>query len=147
MNTYVPSRRDHLQQVAQFEARRAEYHRALQEAFFTEFRIKGTADHVIKRGESVWVLAQQRCLTQAHEGQAAVNARMTALMGAVESRYPLAQRYYSCTPYLLGEGQAMLYSYAPLTPVPTGAGSSWPTACLTRLPKLANRLRLAGFAA
>ena len=44
----------------QFEARRAEYHRALQEAFFTQFRIKGTSDHVIKRGESVWVLAQQR---------------------------------------------------------------------------------------
>jgi membrane-bound lytic murein transglycosylase D len=44
----------------QFEARRGEYHRALQEAFFTQFRIKGTADHVIKRGESVWVLAQQR---------------------------------------------------------------------------------------
>jgi membrane-bound lytic murein transglycosylase D len=44
----------------QFEARRAEYHRALQEAFFTEFRIKGTSDHVVKRGESVWVLAQQR---------------------------------------------------------------------------------------
>lgn len=44
----------------QFEARRTEYHRALQEAFFTQFRIKGTADHVIKRGESVWVLAQQR---------------------------------------------------------------------------------------
>lgn len=44
----------------QFEARRTEYHRALQEAFFTEFRIKGTTDHVIKRGESVWVLAQQR---------------------------------------------------------------------------------------
>ena len=44
----------------QFEARRAEYHRALQESFFTEFRIKGTSDHVIKRGESVWVLAQQR---------------------------------------------------------------------------------------
>lgn len=46
--------------VDQFEARRAEYHRALQEAFFTQFRIKGTTDHVIKRGESVWVLAQQR---------------------------------------------------------------------------------------
>jgi membrane-bound lytic murein transglycosylase D len=44
----------------QFEARRAEYHRALQEAFFTQFRLKGTSDHVIKRGESVWVLAQQR---------------------------------------------------------------------------------------
>lgn len=44
----------------QFEARRLEYHRALQEAFFTQFRIQGTSDHVIKRGESVWVLAQQR---------------------------------------------------------------------------------------
>jgi len=44
----------------QFEARRTEYHRALQEAFFTQFRIQGTSDHVIKRGESVWVLAQQR---------------------------------------------------------------------------------------
>lgn len=44
----------------QFEGRRAEYHRALQESFFTQFRIKGTSDHVIRRGESVWVLAQQR---------------------------------------------------------------------------------------
>jgi membrane-bound lytic murein transglycosylase D len=44
----------------QFEARRVEYHRALQEAFFTQFRIKGTSEHTIKRGESVWVLAQQR---------------------------------------------------------------------------------------
>ena len=44
----------------QFEARRAEYHRALQEAFFTQFRIQGTSEHRIKRGESVWVLAQQR---------------------------------------------------------------------------------------
>jgi membrane-bound lytic murein transglycosylase D len=44
----------------QFEARRMEYHRALQEAFFTQFRIQGTSEHVIKRGESVWVLAQQR---------------------------------------------------------------------------------------
>jgi membrane-bound lytic murein transglycosylase D len=44
----------------QFEARRTEYHRALQEAFFTEFRIQVTSEHVIKRGESVWVLAQQR---------------------------------------------------------------------------------------
>lgn len=44
----------------QFEARRIEYHRALQEAFFTQFRIQGTSEHVIKRGESVWVLAQQR---------------------------------------------------------------------------------------
>ena len=44
----------------QFEAKRAEYHRQLQEAFFTEFRIKDTTMHVIRSGESIWVLAQQR---------------------------------------------------------------------------------------
>ncbi|MFL6575894.1 MAG: LysM peptidoglycan-binding domain-containing protein [Povalibacter sp.] len=44
----------------QFEARRATYHRELQEAFFTEYRISGDTTHVIQRGESVWVLAQQR---------------------------------------------------------------------------------------
>ena len=31
---------------------------------------------------------------------------------------PLGHRYFSCVPYLLGEGQAMLYSYKPLTDVP-----------------------------
>jgi hypothetical protein len=36
-----------------------------------------------------------------------------------ETQYnPLGHRYYSCVPYLLGEGQAMLYSYLPLTRVP-----------------------------
>jgi membrane-bound lytic murein transglycosylase D len=44
----------------QFEARRMEYHRQLQEAFFTQFRIKDTTTHVVKSGESIWVLAQQR---------------------------------------------------------------------------------------
>jgi membrane-bound lytic murein transglycosylase D len=44
----------------EFEAKRAEYHRQLQEAFFTQFQIKDTATHVIKSGESIWVLAQQR---------------------------------------------------------------------------------------
>ena len=35
-----------------------------------------------------------------------------------ETQYnPLGQRYYSCVPYLLGAGQAMLYSYKPLTSV------------------------------
>jgi hypothetical protein len=32
---------------------------------------------------------------------------------------PLGQRYYSCVPYLLGEGQAMQYSFAPRTRVVT----------------------------
>jgi membrane-bound lytic murein transglycosylase D len=44
----------------QFEARRMEYHRQLQEAFFTQFRIKDTTTHVVRAGESIWVLAQQR---------------------------------------------------------------------------------------
>lgn len=35
-----------------------------------------------------------------------------------ETQYnPLGQRYYSNTPYLLGEGQAMMYSYIPKTQV------------------------------
>ncbi len=37
-----------------------------------------------------------------------------------ETQYnPLGHRYWSCTPYLLGEGQAMLYSFAPKTKVDT----------------------------
>ena len=44
----------------QFEAKRAMYHKQLQETFFTQFRISGTAEHVIRSGESIWVLAQQR---------------------------------------------------------------------------------------
>ena len=32
---------------------------------------------------------------------------------------PLANEYFSCGPYLLGEGQAMQYSFHPLTKVPT----------------------------
>ncbi|MCH9699607.1 MAG: catalase family protein [Gammaproteobacteria bacterium] len=35
-----------------------------------------------------------------------------------ETQYnPLGQRYWSCTPYLLGEGQAVMYSFAPKTKV------------------------------
>lgn len=40
-----------------FEARRIEYHRALQDGFFREHVITGITDHVIRRGESIWVLA------------------------------------------------------------------------------------------
>jgi hypothetical protein len=36
-----------------------------------------------------------------------------------ETQYnPLGHRYYSCVPYLLGEEQAMMYSFAPKTEVP-----------------------------
>ena len=35
-----------------------------------------------------------------------------------ETQYnPLGQRYWSCTPYLLGEGQAVMYSFVPKTKV------------------------------
>jgi membrane-bound lytic murein transglycosylase D len=44
----------------QFEARRAEYHKQLQENFFAGYHISGNSTHVIKAGESIWVLAQQR---------------------------------------------------------------------------------------
>lgn len=37
-----------------------------------------------------------------------------------ETQYnPLGQRYWSCVPYLLGEGQAMMYSFAPKSEVDT----------------------------
>jgi len=37
-----------------------------------------------------------------------------------ETQYnPLGQRYWSCVPYLLGEGQAMMYSFAPKSKVDT----------------------------
>jgi len=37
-----------------------------------------------------------------------------------ETQYnPLGHRFYSCVPYLLGEGQAMLYSFVPKTEVET----------------------------
>ncbi len=37
-----------------------------------------------------------------------------------ETQYnPLGQRFYSCVPYLLGEGQAMMYSFVPKTEVDT----------------------------
>jgi membrane-bound lytic murein transglycosylase D len=35
------------------------YHRALQETFFKRFRIAGTRDHVIRQGESLWILAHR----------------------------------------------------------------------------------------
>jgi len=45
--------------VTDFEQRRLAYHRALQEAFFKRFRIAGTSTHVIRRGESLWILARR----------------------------------------------------------------------------------------
>jgi membrane-bound lytic murein transglycosylase D len=44
---------------AEFEQRRVAYHRAQQEAFFSRYRIATIEDHVIRRGESLWVLTRR----------------------------------------------------------------------------------------
>jgi membrane-bound lytic murein transglycosylase D len=44
----------------EFERRRVEHHRHVQEQFFGRHRIAGTKEHVIRPGESVWTLAGSR---------------------------------------------------------------------------------------
>ena len=44
----------------EFEHRRIEYQQNLQEEFFTLYRIDSTRKHIIKRGESLWVLALRK---------------------------------------------------------------------------------------
>jgi membrane-bound lytic murein transglycosylase D len=44
----------------QFEAARLAYHQGLQEQFFANHRIVATSEHVVKPGESIWVLAGHR---------------------------------------------------------------------------------------
>ena len=43
-----------------FEQRRLEYHLALQEAFFEAYVVSGTESHVLKKGETLWFLAQHK---------------------------------------------------------------------------------------
>jgi membrane-bound lytic murein transglycosylase D len=43
----------------QFEAKRREYHQRLQEDYFAAHRIAGTENYSVKRGDSLWVIAQQ----------------------------------------------------------------------------------------
>ena len=43
-----------------FVAVRREYHHRLHEEFFASHRIAGTENYVVKRGESLWIIAQQR---------------------------------------------------------------------------------------
>jgi membrane-bound lytic murein transglycosylase D len=43
----------------QFAATRREYHQHLQEEFFASHRIAGTDNYSVKRGESLWMIAQQ----------------------------------------------------------------------------------------
>ena len=42
-----------------FEARRQNYHRSIQEAFFERYEIEGTRTHIARRGDSVWKLAEK----------------------------------------------------------------------------------------
>ncbi len=42
-----------------FEQRRRDYHQRLQEEFFAANRIVGTEVHVVRRGESLWAIAQK----------------------------------------------------------------------------------------
>ncbi len=43
----------------QFEATRRDYHQHLQEDYFAAHRIAGTENYSVKRGDSLWVIAQQ----------------------------------------------------------------------------------------
>ena len=43
----------------QFESTRREYHQHLQEEYFAAHRIAGTENYSVKRGDSLWVIAQQ----------------------------------------------------------------------------------------
>jgi membrane-bound lytic murein transglycosylase D len=43
----------------QFETERRDYHRRQQETFFAGHRISGTESYVVKKGESLWIIAQQ----------------------------------------------------------------------------------------
>ena len=45
---------------ADFERQRLDYHRTLQETFFSEWEIAGTESHELRRGDSLWVLSHRR---------------------------------------------------------------------------------------
>ncbi|HEX6996909.1 MAG TPA: LysM peptidoglycan-binding domain-containing protein [Gammaproteobacteria bacterium] len=46
--------------VERFEQRRLAYHRQQQEAFFSAYHVEDVVNHVVKSGESLWLLAQHR---------------------------------------------------------------------------------------
>jgi membrane-bound lytic murein transglycosylase D len=46
--------------ASEFENRRTAYHRSLQESFFKGHRIAGASTHVVRQGESLWILAQRK---------------------------------------------------------------------------------------
>ena len=44
----------------EFERRRLEYHRTLQEEFFDAYVVSGTRTHMLSKGDSLWYLAQRK---------------------------------------------------------------------------------------
>jgi membrane-bound lytic murein transglycosylase D len=46
--------------AADFNSARRDYHRHVQETFFTVHRIAGTETYSVKRGDSIWTIAQQK---------------------------------------------------------------------------------------
>lgn len=46
--------------AATFESLRSAWHKEQQDAFFRDYKITGVTEHVVGRGESVWILALQR---------------------------------------------------------------------------------------
>ena len=46
--------------AADFEARRIAYQQQTQEAFFQAYQVTDTLEHVVRPGESLWVLALRR---------------------------------------------------------------------------------------
>ena len=44
----------------EFERRRLEYHRTLQEEFIDAYVVSGTRTHMLRKGDSVWYLAQRK---------------------------------------------------------------------------------------
>jgi membrane-bound lytic murein transglycosylase D len=44
----------------EFERRRLEHHRTLQSEYFAAFEVTGTETHVLRRGESLWYLAERK---------------------------------------------------------------------------------------
>jgi membrane-bound lytic murein transglycosylase D len=44
----------------EFEQRRLEYHRTLQEEFFEAYVVLGTVTHMLRKGDSLWYLAQRK---------------------------------------------------------------------------------------
>jgi membrane-bound lytic murein transglycosylase D len=44
----------------EFERRRLEFHRTLQDEFFSAFEVTGTETHVLRKGETLWYLAERK---------------------------------------------------------------------------------------